>query len=236
MIITIGSEKGGVGKSRLATHIAALAVCAGYDAMLLDTDKGGSSTSFTRIRNTAGHGPTIPVFSLPEEPTKELVSASGKYDLIVVDIGAQYYRTMMDCSLLSDLVLVPCGADQQEVESTLKVFDDLKRRGSSHERGSIPAHVVLTRMAPRRENKVSKVSMDLRNLFQEEGISVFDAETAYRAAWFSTGKRGLALHELKGRERSEPAELEMQAVFDEVQARISGKQVRKPKKTRKEFA
>ena len=49
MVVTIGAEKGGVAKTRLATHIAALAD--GIDVVLLDTDKQGSATSWSRIRN-----------------------------------------------------------------------------------------------------------------------------------------------------------------------------------------
>ena len=51
MVVTIGAEKGGVAKTRLATHIAALAAADGIDVVLLDTDKQGSATSWSRIRN-----------------------------------------------------------------------------------------------------------------------------------------------------------------------------------------
>ena len=43
MVITIGAEKGGVAKTRLATHIAALAAVEDVDVVLLDTDQPGSA-------------------------------------------------------------------------------------------------------------------------------------------------------------------------------------------------
>jgi chromosome partitioning protein len=230
MIVTIGAEKGGVGKSRLATHVAALAAYSSAEVILLDTDAQGSATSWTRIRNEAGHEPSISVLSLPPQPARELVNLSGKYDLIVVDIGAQNYKTMMDCALLSDLVLVPCGADQQEAESALQVFDDLKRMGHKHEKGEIPAYVVLTRVSPSRGHKAT---LDLREMFKTEGIPVFSSQIAHRTAWLATGKSGLALHELKGRERSEKAVDEMQAVYDEIQRKLSGPSARGSKAVKK---
>lgn len=217
MIITIGAEKGGVGKTRLSTHTAALAAAEGIDVALLDTDLQGSAISWSRIRNAAGITPQIPVFSLPEKPLQELISLSSKYDLIVVDIGAQNYKTMLECALVSDLVLVPCGDDQQEIESALKVFDDLKNKNSKVLNGKIPAHIVLTRVSPV-EN--SKLTQDLRTMFAEEGISVFDAHLAYRTSWKATGRTGRAVHELKGKERSQKAVDEMAAVFKEVFKRV----------------
>jgi len=220
MIITIGAEKGGVGKSRLATHIAVMAACSDVDVLLLDTDQQGSSTSFTRIRNDEGVQPPINVLSLPPNPVRELESLSKKYTLIVVDIGAQNYRTMLECALVSDLVLVPCGADQQEVESTLSVFDTLKAMGPRHIQGSIPAHVVLTRVSHVEE---AKSNVDLRQYFKSEGISVFDSHLAQRTAWLASGRSGRAVHELRGKERSQKAIDEMDGVYKEIVKRINTK-------------
>lgn len=218
MVVTIGAEKGGVAKTRLATHLAAAAVGEGVDVVLLDTDKQGSAMSWSRIRNEEGVTPSIPVLALPANPARELANLASKYTLVVVDIGAQNYRTMLECALLSDLVLVPCGPDQQEVESTLNVFSTLKDMGPRHESGAIPAHVVLTRVSP---VEGAKATSELRSYFASEGISVFDAQIAQRAAWLATGKTGRAVNELKGKDRSKKAIDEMEAVYREVKMRIN---------------
>jgi chromosome partitioning protein len=222
MVITIGAEKGGVAKTRLSTHIAALAAGNGVDVVLLDTDKQGSAISWSRIRNEENVEPSIPVLALPANPARELANLANKYTLVVVDIGAQNYRTMLECALLSDIVLVPCGPDQQEVESTLSVFATLKEMGPRHESGNVPAHVVLTRVSPK-EN--AKATGELREYLAGEGISVFKSQIAQREAWRATGKSGRALHELKGSDRSTKAVDEMQAVYEEVLQRINGKKV-----------
>jgi chromosome partitioning protein len=217
MIITIGAEKGGVAKTRLATNIAAMAAGEDVDVVLLDTDKQGSAISWSRIRNEEGVSPSIPVLALPANPARELANLASKYTLVVVDIGAQNYRTMLECALLSDIVLVPCGADQQEVESTLNVFATLKDMGPRHERGRVPAYVVLTRVSP---VEGSKATAELREYFVSEGIPIFDSQIAQRAAWLATGKTGRAVHELKGRDRSKKAIDEMDAVYREITVRI----------------
>lgn len=221
MIITVGNGKGGVAKSRLSTHIAAMAAAHGVDVVLLDTDPTGSAMSWIQIRNEERVEPSIPVFTIPPKPARELANLSSKYSLIVVDIGAQNYQTMFECALLSDLVLVPCGADQQETDATLKVFDELNAIGRRHESGSIPAHVVLTRVSTLENAKATK---DLRDLFASESISVFDSQIAYRAAWLASGKSGRAVHELRGKERSQKAIDEMQSVYDEIVRRLNKKE------------
>ena len=220
MVITIGAEKGGVAKSRLATHIAAIAASNNVDVVLLDTDKQGSAMSWSQIRNDDGIIPSIPVLALPAKPAQELANLANKYTLVVVDIGAQNYRTMLECALLSDLVLVPCGPDQQEMESTLKVFATLKEMGLRHESGTIPAHVVLTRVS---HVKNSRATQELREFFASEDISVFKSQIAHREAWKATGKTGRALHELKGSDRSQKAIDEMDDVYREILKRINGK-------------
>src|SRR5450830_314782 len=217
MVITIGAEKGGVAKTRLATHIAALAAAENVDVVLLDTDKQGSATSWSRIRNEEGVTPSIPVLTLPANPARELANLAEKFTLVVVDIGAQNYRTMLECALLSDIVLVPCGADQQEVESTLKVFATLRDMGPRHELGAIPAHVVLTRMSPL---EGSKATAELRDYFASEKISVFKSQIAHRASWLATGKSGKAVHERTGRDRSQ------KAIDEEIIKRINGQELK----------
>jgi len=222
MVITIGAEKGGVAKTRLATHIAALAAAEDVDVVLLDTDKQGSASSWSRIRNEEGILPSIPVLTLPSSPARELANLAAKFTLVVVDIGAQNYRTMLECALLSDLVLVPCGADQQEVESTLKVFETLKDMGPRHEKGYIPAHVVLTRVST---VEMAKATSELRTYLASENIPVFNSQIAQRASWLATGKSGRAVHELKGKDRSQKAVDEMQKVYQEIIMRINGQEV-----------
>ena len=88
-VITVGAEKGGVGKTRLSTHIAAIAAREGVDVVLLDTDKQGSAISWSRIRGE-DEDQTLkkfPVLALPPNPAKEVQNLSSKYDLVVVDIG-----------------------------------------------------------------------------------------------------------------------------------------------------
>jgi chromosome partitioning protein len=70
----------------------------------------------------------------------------------------------------------------------------------------------------------AKATADLRDYFAAEGVPVFEAHIAQRSAWLWTGRTGRAVHELKGKERSQKAADEMQQVYDEIKHRLAKKE------------
>ncbi len=217
MILVVGAEKGGVGKTLLATNLSVLAANDGIDVLLMDTDLQGSSSSWARIRNENGIAPTIPVMALPINPVNELASLAPRYDLIIVDIGAQNYLTMQHTAAIADMILIPVGPDQFEVESTLQVSQVLKSMDHRHKDGRVPAYIVLNNLPT---NPKSKETAGLRSVFTEEDYPVFDAGLCHRSSWRNSRRSGLAIHELGGAAKDLKATAEMQAIFEEIKRRL----------------
>lgn len=216
MIIVVGAEKGGVGKTALATNIAALAVSENLEVLLLDTDTNGSSSAWVRIRNEEKVEPTIPILTVSANPQHELKQLAAKYDLIIVDVGANSYATMLNSAKVADLVLVPTGPDQMEVESTFNTFDALRAMDEKHKDGKVPAFVVLNQLPT---NAKSKEEAALRDYLTESNLPVFDSALRHRSSWRNARRAGLAVHELKGREADPKAAAEMRAIFAEAEQR-----------------
>lgn len=218
MIIVCGAEKGGVGKSAIATNLAALAVADNLEVLLLDTDPQGSSSAWIRIRNEEMVMPNIALLTVSENPLNELKQLATKYDLIIVDIGANNYRTMINSAKVADMVLVPTGPDQLEVESTLNTFQALRAIDHHHKDGRVPAFIVLNQLST---NSKSKEEGMLREYLSNEGLPVFDSALRYRSSWRNARRGGLAVHELKGREADPKAAAEMRAIFAEAEKRAA---------------
>lgn len=218
MIIVCGAEKGGVGKSAIATNLAALAVADNLEVLLLDTDPQGSSSAWIRIRNEELVVPNIALLTVSENPLNELKQLATKYDLIIVDIGANNYRTMINSAKVADMVLVPTGPDQLEVESTLNTFEALRAIDQHHKDGRVPAFIVLNQLST---NSKSREEGMLREYLANEGLPVFDAALRHRSSWRNARRGGLAVHELKGREADPKAAAEMRAIFAEAEQRAS---------------
>lgn len=212
-VLVVGAEKGGVGKTCLAVNLASLAACAGVETLLVDTDPTGSATAWNRIRAESGVTPNIPVISVYETLARELPVLAKKFELVVVDIGANSRSSLGHAALQADLMLVPTGPDQFEVESTIRVFQTLERLGVHRASGKIPAHIVLTRMPTASGSKDERL---LREHLAEYQLPVCQSVCRLRSSWRLVGRSGMGLHEMRGRDRDPRAAEEITNLFNEM--------------------
>jgi chromosome partitioning protein len=100
MIITVGHDKGGVGKTTTATNLAVWFAHRGADVLLLDADPQGASTEWATMR---GEDPRVP-------PVRS-VQASGNISAAVRDLARRYEHLVIDTG----------GHDSMELRSALLV-------------------------------------------------------------------------------------------------------------------
>jgi chromosome partitioning protein len=219
MIVVVGSEKGGVGKTAIVTNLAVYFVSRGYSCTIIDTDVQGSSREWLRIRNAGGVKPFIPHKLEIANPIPELTHEDSIYDVVLVDIGAQNYQTMLQCMSIADLVLVPTTPDQLELASTIKVMRSLRELDPVHPSKKVPAWVVLNGITTSHN---SPEEAETREFLEHYKLRAFDASLRYRRSWKMSRKLGQAVHEVKGRSRDAKAGHETAALFDEVVAKLPG--------------
>lgn len=226
MIIVIGSEKGGVGKTAKSTNLVVRAIEAGIDSELIDTDVQGSSKAFCRIRSGNKNEPYIPLKTDLNDYTADLLYEATKYQLLVVDIGAQDYDALIAASMQADLVIIPTGPDQLEVESTIKVVRHLRKLDREHRFGKVPVWVMTSR-TPAVKN--SREEAALRKFLADNGMPLLDTVFADRSVWRASRREGKAVHEMRKRNGAyvDPnAAAETLAFFDEVMDKLADEQDR----------
>lgn len=108
-IITVGSTKGGVGKTTLALNIAIARALAGRDVWLIDADRQGTASTALAIRGEAGKLPAIATAHYADggQLRTQLLHQRGKFQDIVIDAGGRDSTALRAALVLSDLVLVP---------------------------------------------------------------------------------------------------------------------------------
>jgi chromosome partitioning protein len=110
MTITLAvlNQKGGVGKTTLATNLAAASHLAGYRTLLLDLDPQSSALDWNQARadGSALDGLSVAKFDKPLVLSK-FTPLVSKYDVTVLDGPARLGKLTLSAAVVADAVLVP---------------------------------------------------------------------------------------------------------------------------------
>ncbi len=117
MILLIGAQKGGVGKSTLATNVAVHLSAAGVKVCLVDTDSQATTTAWAARRQAAGHQPGIPCVQRHGDVSEALKDLERGHHVVVVDAGGRDTRELRTAAAVADLILVPCRPSQVDLET-----------------------------------------------------------------------------------------------------------------------
>jgi len=90
MIILIGGEKGGTGKTTIATNLAAMRALAGRDVLLIDTDPQGSANYWAQSRDELEITPRVScVQKFGKGLPAEVKDLAKRYQDIIIDAGGR---------------------------------------------------------------------------------------------------------------------------------------------------
>lgn len=133
MILSLLSQKGGVGKSALARLIAVEFAKAGWRVKIADLDTAqGTATKWKGRRDRLGVEPDIPVekFRTVERALQE----APRFDLLVLDGPAHAEKGGLTMARASDLVLMPTSFSLDDMEAQVEAAYELEAAGTPTER------------------------------------------------------------------------------------------------------
>ena len=128
MIISLISQKGGVGKSALSRLIAVEYAKAGWSVKIGDLDTGqGSTAKWKARRDQHGIEPEIPVekYATVERAIKD----AEHYDLMVLDGPAFAERRGLSMAKVSELIIMPTGYSLDDMEPQIETAYELEDNG-----------------------------------------------------------------------------------------------------------
>lgn len=123
-IISIVSNKGGVGKTTLSVNLAAAAEIAGLRTAIIDLDPQSSAELWKDVRGEKGPS----VYGVKWGRLKEAVKAAEAdgFDLVIIDTPPKIEDAITPAAKLADFCLipvVPSAPDLQAIGATMALFD-----------------------------------------------------------------------------------------------------------------
>ena len=132
-IISLVSQKGGVGKSTLARLIAREAAVGGLDVKIADLDTQQKTCTNWAARRIANEiEPEIEV-----QPVGDLSRAlkdASRYDLFIFDGAPHASNQTLKISKLSDLVIIPSSLGLEDRQPAVELANDLYAAGIAPEK------------------------------------------------------------------------------------------------------
>lgn len=136
MIISLISQKGGVGKSALSRLIAVEYAKAGWSVKIGDLDTGqGSTAKWKARRDQHGIEPEIPVEKYAT--VARAIKDAEHYDLMVLDGPAFAERRGLSMARVSELIIMPTGYSLDDMEPQIETAYGLEDSGIN------PAQIVF---------------------------------------------------------------------------------------------
>lgn len=153
MIIVVGGQKGGTGKTTIATNIAAMRAIEGRDVYLYDLDLQRTALSWSSWRDEDTNLPIVKsgqmvldgqTINIGEVIANELRSLRDKHQDIIIDVGGANSEELRAALLLADLVIfsvVPSVTDILTFPTLSKLVS-----GAKNCTGNLKAKVLMNRV------------------------------------------------------------------------------------------
>ena len=183
MIIAILNEKGGVGKTTLATNLARAFQKEGKTVLLVDSDPQGSLRDWLAAAGESSDYPTMIAMDKPAM-MKDLKSLAGQYDYVLVDGCPKSMGMIAATVTIADIVMIPVQPSGLDLWAANSVVDLIKQRQEVANGQPKAAFIVSRQISHTKLAGESKIAL------QELGLPIFQSYTSQRIAYAFAASNG----------------------------------------------
>jgi chromosome partitioning protein len=212
MMILVGGEKGGSGKSCLAQN---LAVYFARDkkaiVLMVDCDPQRTTSDWIQARNSDPSLPPINCIQLYGKIRNDLISLSQHYDYMIVDCGGQDNLALRAAMSVADHVVIPLRPKRRDLKTVPHMEDMLSTCKMVNPK--MLASFVITQ-CPSLPNQAKRI-LEAKEVCTSYGINVLNAVTYNRNVYDDSEEQGSSVLE---NEPESKAAAEIIAIAEELLA------------------
>jgi len=194
-IISVIQEKGGTGKSTIATNLAGMA-STGQRTALIDCDMPqGTSASWSAIRlQSKANSMTARTAATYQDLAGLVEQLTANHDLFIIDAPPRIAETTKMALVLSDLAIIPLGASAVEIWATTDLLKTIE--AAQQIKPNVQARILWNRFRAS-TNSAKELSESVGNELQ---IKQLNTKIGYRVAYSEALARGLTAMEWSDRQ------------------------------------
>lgn len=202
--IAVLNQKGGAGKTTIATHLATALQHSGHSVLLIDTDPQGSARDWAAVREEH----PISVVGMDRPTIERDVKSLAPVDFIIIDGAPQASDLAVSAIKASDFILIPVQPSPYDIWATEALVDLVKQRIEITD-GKLQAAFLVSRAI-----SGSNIGKEISGALEGYGLPVLSTRVSQRVDYPGTAARGSTVIEELPRSEGAREMLELSAEIE----------------------
>lgn len=184
-VISVLNQKGGAGKTTIATHLARALQLNNKDVLLIDSDPQGSARDWAAVKEDQ----PVSVVGI-DRPTidRDLKNIASK-DFVVIDGSPQAHDLAVSAIKASNFILIPVQPSPYDIWATSDLVDLVKQRIEITD-GQLKVAFVVSRAI-----KGTKIGDEIIEALQGYELPVLDSKIVQRVIYPTSAASGCTVFE-----------------------------------------
>lgn len=206
-VIVVLNQKGGAGKTTIATHLARALQLAGTDVLLVDSDPQGSARDWAAVREDQ----PLTVVGIDRPTIDRDLKQVARKDFVVIDGAPQAADLAVSAIKAADFVLIPVQPSPYDIWTTADLVELVKQRIEVTD-GRLQAAFVVSRAI-----NGTRIGGEVTEALTGYGLPILESRITQRVSYPGTAAAGTTVMEA---DPDSDAAAEVHALANEIKQKL----------------